>query len=251
MAIPKYPITDVSKKDIKDAMKALSGVVLSARQAGKSFQRLAQAFSKMPINNPNCKFQFRDDKCGYKGPAKICNKTFKDCTLLGNVERFGGFPPQPEPLEIQPNPAMIEKGGLFYEEDEGDALDAEKYSEVFRKEYQGKFSSEGTFATGGMVPQGDFPSGNRSIDEMKELLLKDVAMKQEAMMFGNPTPEASEPVDVMWVDEEAVFTKSPEGIPQREWDNLSESSQELILKQMGYNREERKQFKGEDRAIDL
>jgi hypothetical protein len=204
---------------------------------------------------------------------KKCNKTFEDCKTLNNMENFGSLrlPPivpalRGSDITLEPGPAMLsleqeaEKGNLFYDEYEGadDVFDAERY----KLEYKTDF---GTFANGGMIPESDFPKNTRyNFEKMKEALLKDVAMKQEmAFMEGGPIPmnvsgddmaeryESSGTVDKILIGENLVYTKAPEGIPQEEWKALSTNSQEIILKRMGYNKEERKEFKGEDRAIDL
>lgn len=38
-----------------------------------------------------CSFDFKDERCGYKGECKHCDKTLKMCKELKNSVRFGGF----------------------------------------------------------------------------------------------------------------------------------------------------------------
>jgi hypothetical protein len=38
-----------------------------------------------------CSHYYRDYFCGYDGDLPMCDKTFDDCKLHGNVERFNGY----------------------------------------------------------------------------------------------------------------------------------------------------------------
>ncbi len=39
----------------------------------------------------NCRFKFKEARCGYTGGEAVCNKTIVRCRELGNSPRFGGF----------------------------------------------------------------------------------------------------------------------------------------------------------------
>lgn len=39
-----------------------------------------------------CRFTFKDSRCGYDGAETECNRTFTRCKELGNEARYGGFP---------------------------------------------------------------------------------------------------------------------------------------------------------------
>jgi phage-related protein len=40
----------------------------------------------------NCRYKFKDARCGYAGGEAACDKTLARCRVLGNSERFGGTP---------------------------------------------------------------------------------------------------------------------------------------------------------------
>lgn len=40
----------------------------------------------------NCRWKFKDLKCGYSGGETVCNKTLARCKELSNQLRYGGFP---------------------------------------------------------------------------------------------------------------------------------------------------------------
>lgn len=40
----------------------------------------------------NCRFNFKDVRCGYKGAATSCERSLAACKALNNTARFGGHP---------------------------------------------------------------------------------------------------------------------------------------------------------------
>ena len=55
-------------------------------------------FPKFPKFDPLCQFDFKGERCGYRGTEKYCNKTPKQCKSFSNFSNYGGFP------TINPNP---------------------------------------------------------------------------------------------------------------------------------------------------
>ncbi|MEW6265301.1 MAG: DUF1833 family protein [Thermodesulfobacteriota bacterium] len=40
----------------------------------------------------HCRYRFKDSRCGYTGPAAVCDHTLTACRNNNNSTRFGGFP---------------------------------------------------------------------------------------------------------------------------------------------------------------
>lgn len=51
--------------------------------------------------DPNCQFQFKDERCRYVGEYFECGKTLVDCINRHNEERFGGHPSVPRETVIR------------------------------------------------------------------------------------------------------------------------------------------------------
>lgn len=51
--------------------------------------------------DPNCQFQFKDERCRYVGKYFECGKTLADCINRHNEERFGGHPSVPRETVIR------------------------------------------------------------------------------------------------------------------------------------------------------
>ena len=51
--------------------------------------------------DPNCQFQFKDERCRYVGEYFECGKTLADCMNRHNEERFGGHPSVPRETVIR------------------------------------------------------------------------------------------------------------------------------------------------------
>lgn len=51
--------------------------------------------------DPNCQFQFKDERCRYVGEYFECGKTLVDCMNRHNEERFGGHPSVPRETVIR------------------------------------------------------------------------------------------------------------------------------------------------------
>lgn len=51
--------------------------------------------------DPNCQFQFKDERCRYVGGYFECGKTLADCMNRHNEERFGGHPSVPRETVIR------------------------------------------------------------------------------------------------------------------------------------------------------
>lgn len=51
--------------------------------------------------DPNCQFQFKDERCRYVGKYFECGKTLADCMNRHNEERFGGHPSVPRETVIR------------------------------------------------------------------------------------------------------------------------------------------------------
>lgn len=51
--------------------------------------------------DPNCQFQFKDERCRYVGAYFECGKTLADCMNRHNEERFGGHPSVPRETVIR------------------------------------------------------------------------------------------------------------------------------------------------------
>jgi lambda family phage minor tail protein L len=50
---------------------------------------------RFPLNRilkNNCRYKFKQERCGYTGTATSCNKTLVRCRELNNSTRYGGFP---------------------------------------------------------------------------------------------------------------------------------------------------------------
>lgn len=50
---------------------------------------------RFPLNRilkNNCRYKFKQERCGYTGTATSCNKTLTRCRELNNSTRYGGFP---------------------------------------------------------------------------------------------------------------------------------------------------------------
>lgn len=51
--------------------------------------------------DPNCQYQFKDERCRYVGSYYDCGKTLEDCINRHNEERFGGHPSVPRETVIR------------------------------------------------------------------------------------------------------------------------------------------------------
>lgn len=51
--------------------------------------------------DPNCQYQFKDERCGYVGAYFDCGKTLEDCINRHNEEHFGGHPSVPRETVIR------------------------------------------------------------------------------------------------------------------------------------------------------
>lgn len=49
-------------------------------------------FPQSRILKNQCRWKFKDSRCGYSGGESTCNKTLARCREIGNSERFGAFP---------------------------------------------------------------------------------------------------------------------------------------------------------------
>lgn len=52
----------------------------------------AMRFPQNRILKNQCRWRFKDSRCGYAGGETTCNKTLARCRDIGNSVRFGGFP---------------------------------------------------------------------------------------------------------------------------------------------------------------
>jgi len=214
----------------EESIDRLSKIGLSARIAGKSFRALTEKLIKtqqfspdpkmipIPPQTQRCIWTFKGKQCGYEGAGISCNSTYPACVGLGNQKNFGGFSDK--------SPGFAQ-GGMIDKNEKFQQMDANERLKQLALGFENSILNK-------IVPSladiySDVPDLNTDID-----------------------------INTMWIDEakdKKVQTKGeqeaqeiPEGIPESDWNALSYSSQQIILKRLGYNK---KDIKNKNRAIDL
>lgn len=82
------------------------------------------------MSEERCRLVFKSARCGYRGPAHDCGKTYQDCFRLGNAHNFAGLAPCPTqlvPVVFYTRHDLIAAGVLSFalpDPEAGDALQA-------------------------------------------------------------------------------------------------------------------------------
>lgn len=214
--------------------ESISRSGLLGREASKRFRALTEKLIKTQQFSPDpkmipilplvqtCKWTFKSKQCGYEGAGISCNCTYPACVELKNQENFGEFIPVEKGIKFTQGNMIDKVSGISLEE----ASDVAKKMAIDTRLKQIAVDFETSFLKG--------PSPTRSPD---------------GIYYDTSKPASN--ADFMWTDQNSKEDETqeiPEGIPESDWNALSYSSQQIILKRMGYNK---KDIKNKNRAIDL